>query len=158
MKLPEGVLSHVHPSKLKIVFLIEKWWFYWSKMRFSREKLTVCGLILSALAFLYFGLSTVWLQVQIKHLRLERNYLDHQIGAKKIELKALRSASSTSKVLKQNFESNDSEVSLPVSQVILILLDQIIWFWYRLVKHNFSIWVRFGQHRSFEIKLKYLIM
>jgi len=156
MKLPQGVLLHVHPSKLKIVFLTEKWLFYWSKMRFSREKLTVCGLILSALAFLYFALSTVWLQVQIKHLRLERNYLDHQIGAKKIELKALRSTSSTSKVLKQNFESNDSEISSPVSQVIL--LDQIIWFRCRLVKHNFSIQVRFGQRRSFEIKLKYLIM
>ena len=86
-------------------------------MRSSREKLTICGLVLSALAFLYFGLSTVWLQVQIKHLRLERNYLDHQIGEKKIELKALRTASFNSRLLKQNLKSNNSEIPAPVSQV-----------------------------------------
>ena len=127
-------------------------------MRFTREKLTVCGLILSALAFLYFGLSTVWLQVQVKRLRLERNYLDHQIGAKKIELKGLKSVSSNSRVSKNDFESNDSEISSPVSQVNSILLDQMIRFEYRLVKHNFSIRVQYGQHQSFEIKAKYLIM
>ena len=88
-------------------------------MRSSREKLTICGLVLSALAFLYFGLSTVWLQVQIKHLRLERNYLDHQIGEKKIELKALRTASFNSRLLKQNLKSNNSEIPAPVSQVVL---------------------------------------
>ena len=87
-------------------------------MRSSREKLTICGLVLSALAFLYFGLSTVWLQVQIKHLRLERNYLDHQIGEKKIELKALRTASFNSRLLKQNLKSNNSQISAPVSQVV----------------------------------------
>ena len=100
-------------------------------MRSTREKLTVCGLILSALAFLYFGLSTVWLQVQIKHLRLERNYLDHQIGAKKIELKALKSVSSNSRILTQNFKSNDSKIASPVSQVesnYYSPLDQIIRF------------------------------
>lgn len=100
-------------------------------MRSTREKLTVCGLILSALAFLYFGLSTVWLQVQIKHLRLERNYLDHQIGAKKIELKALKSVSSNSRILTQNFKSNDSKIASPVSQVesnYYSPLDQIICF------------------------------
>ena len=87
-------------------------------MRSSREKLTICGLVLSALAFLYFGLSTVWLQVQIKHLRLERNYLDHQIGEKKIELKALRTESFNSRLLKQNLKSNNSEIPAPVSQVV----------------------------------------
>ena len=87
-------------------------------MRSSREKLTICGLVLSALAFLYFGLSTVWLQVQIKHLRLERNYLDHQIGEKKIELKSLRTASLNSRLLKQNLKSNNSEIPAPVSQVV----------------------------------------
>ena len=132
MKLPEGVLSHVHPSKLKIVFFLWKNdLFIKMIMRSTREKLTVCGLILSALAFLYFGLSTVWLQVQIKHLRLERNYLDHQIGAKKIELKALKSVSSNSRILTQNFKSNDSKIASPVSQVesnYYSPLDQIIRF------------------------------
>ena len=90
---------------------------FYKIMRLTREKITVCGLILSAVAFLYFGLSTVWLQVQIKHLRLERNYLDHQIGEKKIELKALRTASSNARVLKQNLKSKDTEIPSPVSQV-----------------------------------------
>jgi len=84
-------------------------------MRSTREKLTVCGLIISAFAFLYFGLSTVWLQVQIKHLRLERNYLEHQIGEKKYELRTLRSGSSYSGVLKQNLKTNDSDFP-PISQ------------------------------------------
>ena len=52
-----------------------------------------------------------------------RNYLDHQIGAKKIELKGLKSVSSNSRVSKNDFESNDSEISSPVSQVNSILLD-----------------------------------
>ena len=84
-------------------------------MRSTRKKLTIFVLILSAVAFLYFGLSTVWLQVQIKHLKLERTYLDHLIEAKKIELKSFRTPSSDSRLFKQNL--NDSKIPLPVSQV-----------------------------------------
>ena len=86
-------------------------------MRSTRKKLTIFVLILSAVAFLYFGLSTVWLQVQIKHLKLERTYLDHLIEAKKIELKSVRTPRSNSRLLQQNLNLNDSGIPLPVSQV-----------------------------------------
>ena len=86
-------------------------------MRSTRKKLTILTLILSAIAFLYFGLRTVWLQVEIRHLKLERTYLDHLIEAKKIELKSFRSPSFNARLLKQNLSLNDSEIPLPVSQV-----------------------------------------
>ena len=86
-------------------------------MRSTRKKLTILTLILSAIAFLYFGLRTVWLQVEIRHLKLEKNYLDGLIEATKIELKSVRTPTFNARLLKQNLSLNDSEIPLPVSQV-----------------------------------------
>ena len=103
-------------------------------MRSTRKKLTILTLILSVVAFLYFGLRTVLLQVEIRHLKLEKNYLDGLIEAKKIELKSVRTPIFNARLLKQNLSWNDSEIPLPVSQVKpcfqpdrIIPLDGPIW-------------------------------
>ena len=130
------MFSYINPYNWKNSILSKMTFFTWTarNMRSTRKKLTILTLILSAIAFLYFGLRTVWLQVQIRHLKLEKNYLDGLIEATKIELKSVRTPTFNTRLLKQNLSLNDSEIPLPVSQVKSLRVSNLIeWYhWTRL--------------------------